>query len=211
MTRKRLPRREPPGPTRCTAITRKNGKCKRWALHGKDVCLTHDPEAVESRTRSQANLELGRRPKNEPLARPEVDALVAEIAKIESGMNPLLRDEDGRARQDLRDLVDDYAEVRLEIVELRKQKRTVAIQRRLDSALKRRDQYRDQLGLGGPETQKVFASLEAQNKAVRAKQGQTQNTSEERRWAVAILLRDAGLLPTREEIDAAEAEEEEED
>jgi hypothetical protein len=186
---------------RCVATNRKNKRpCKKHAMHGFDVCMTHNPAAEESRNRAKAKLVPGG-PKNEPLATPEVSALMDEIAEIESRMSPALKDADGHALAD-RELVQDYGEVRLEIVELRKRKpRTQAVQRLLDSAIKRRDSYRDALGLGGPGTREKFDSLDAGQRQARAKQGARPLRTEERAMAVARLLQASHAIPTLPPLD----------
>lgn len=183
---------------RCVQILKNGRPCGNWALKGTDLCLMHSetPEAKAAASAAKAKLRVGG-PRREEMPPPEVGALVAEISAIESLLRPALTDADGQALPENKELVADYAEVRLEIKELRKVKPLTQHRRReLDAAIKRRDAYRDALGLGGPASWERFDSLEAQQKQARAMQGRRPLRTEERAMAVAILLRDSFALPT---------------
>jgi hypothetical protein len=188
----------------CTAINRKNGRpCKNWPLKGADLCLMHSesPKAKAAAAAAKAKLRVGG-PRNEDMPAPEISALMDEQAAIVATLRPVFLDEDGRVRPENQDLVGDYADVRLYVKELRKTKPlTQAKRRELDAAIKRRDDYRDRLGLGGPSTREKFDSLEAQQKAVRAKQGATPVRSEERAMQVALLLQRSHAIPTLPPLD----------
>lgn len=192
---------------RCTATNRKNGRqCKKHAMHGFDLCMTHNPAAEESRNRAKSKLVPGG-PKNEPLATPEITAVLDEEAAIVTSLRPIFKDAEGHVLPENLDLVGVYAEAKLDVKELRKTKpMTQAKRRELDAAIKRRDAYRDALGLGGPGTREKFDSLEAQQIAERTKQGKTPLESEERAEKVAELLAYSGGI-NQEQMNRAHAAE----